>query len=262
MKLDFKEYHKINTSLITILNGITEDSVIIDWAKKTVMKLISKANEQEIRDILVHDNFTDTFKIELEDTIHYLENLDNNEKIKQLRGNYEQVSANAKKWMQALQKKGAELVDKPEEGLKIVYKFRDGFTMVQLTNKEQCKREGTLMGHCVGGYDPDEDFLVSLRDRDNNPHVTLEISHDNEVKQIKGKQNRAPIAKYIPYVKEYLAKNPDLVIVGDGENIGYVRYANKFYDPNSKQWQELYDNTITPNQNKKLQSIAALIKEV
>jgi len=259
MKFDFKEYHEIEQTLINIVKDITEDSAIRDWAKNMVMRLLSKLDDNKVREILVNNRFTDEFKIKLEDTIHYLENIQDNERVKQLRGNFEQVSSNADKWIKTTQKKGASLENKPEEGLETVYKFRDGWRMVKLTNKDQCTREGTLMGHCVGGYDPKRVNLISLRDKENNPHVTLEITLKGDVKQIKGKENRAPIAKYVRYVKEYLGANPDFNIIGDGENIGYVRYDNKYYDPDSTKWKDVYDNTITPLQNKRLEELRTMM---
>ena len=258
--MKFKEYFKIDTSLADIVKKITEDKVITDWARKAVMRMLSKSEENTLQDVIVHDNFTDNFKLDLEDTIHYLENIPENDKIKQLKGNYEQVSSNAKKWIKTNQNKAKTIVSKPEVGLEVVYDFKDGYKMVKLTNKEQCSREGELMGHCVGGYDPGRVDLISLRDKDNNPHVTMEISHNGEVKQIKGKQNRTPIPKYIVYIKKYLTANPKFVVTGDGENLGYIQYDNKYYDPDSDVWKKVYDEKVVPAQQKKFEELRSMVR--
>lgn len=257
--MKFKEYFKIDTQLADIVKKITEDKVITDWVRKAVMRMLSKTEENALQNVIVHDQFTDAFKLDLEDTIHYLENIPENDKIKQLKGNYEQVNSNAKKWIKASQNKATSIVSKPEVGLEVVYDFKDGYKMVKLTNKDQCSREGTLMGHCIGGYDPGRVDLISLRDKDNNPHVTMEISHKGEVKQIKGKENRAPIEKYIKYVKEYLAKNPKFVVTGDGENLGYIQYNKKYYDPASDTWNKVYTQKVIPAQQKKYEELRSMI---
>ena len=56
------------------------------------------------------------------------------------------------------------------------------------------------MQNCVDGYysrtvSDKESQIYSLRDKDNNSHVTIEF-YGNTVKQIKGKQNEIPLVKY------------------------------------------------------------------
>lgn len=99
--------------------------------------------------------------------------------------------------------------------------------------------EGNQMGHCVGGYCADvasgETRILSLRDAKGRSHVTVEIAppeaykgaqaaglHDGEtsnILQIKGKQNRAPDSRYLPYVQD-LVKEGKWGEVGDLGNTG------------------------------------------
>jgi hypothetical protein len=113
--------------------------------------------------------------------------------------------------------------------------------------------EGQAMGHCVGGYCDEVanngTSIYSLRDANNNPHVTVEarpgrptdreqqvafrqMTPENYAKrypdaanlpqdivQIKGKQNAAPIDKYLPYVQDFV-KNGNWGQVGDLRNTG------------------------------------------
>ena len=56
-----------------------------------------------------------------------------------------------------------------------------GWTVQDMRTKEQLKAEGDAMGHCVGvaGYwervRRREIFILSIRDPDGRPHVTLEV---------------------------------------------------------------------------------------
>jgi hypothetical protein len=136
--------------------------------------------------------------------------------------------------------------------------------------------EGKMMGHCVGSYCEDVKSrgtqILSLRDENNQPHVTVEVrpgqvdtydwfhQQPNEVQnrihadvqghipsradinaavrrspeyqqavaeappdimQIKGKQNAAPVEKYLPYVQ-------DLVRTGNWGKVRDLRNAGMF----------------------------------
>ena len=100
--------------------------------------------------------------------------------------------------------------------------------------------EGDAMGHCVGGYCDDVASrgtqIYSLRDAKNIPHVTVEVrpSRSNrlgdlkagtptafDIMQIKGKQNVAPVAKYLPHVQDFV-KSGEWGHVGDLSNTGLV----------------------------------------
>lgn len=103
--------------------------------------------------------------------------------------------------------------------------------------------EGNSMGHCVGGYADDVASgvtrILSLRDKKGQSHVTVELAkgtpkHEadaqgnlqmppkmqaDSILQIKGKQNRAPIDAYQPYVQD-LVKSGEWGEVRDLQNTG------------------------------------------
>jgi len=87
-------------------------------------------------------------------------------------------------------------------------KTSDGMYWIDI-GASKCGREARLMGHC--GNDNRGD-LVSLRDKNNKPHVTMTWNKDdNTIYQIKGKQNDVPDKKYWPAVKEFFNRfKPDL----------------------------------------------------
>jgi hypothetical protein len=94
---------------------------------------------------------------------------------------------------------------------KVVYQFRDGWTVQQLDTDAALKEEGKLMTHCVGGYCKQvaagTSVIYSLRDPDNVPHITLEL--DPETKrfvQIHGPENAEPAVGMLPYLVEAITQ--------------------------------------------------------
>ena len=118
----------------------------------------------------------------------------------------------------------------------------------------QLAQEGNQMGHCVGGYcegvASGESRIYSLRDAKGKSHVTVEVrpptdevripgtdrymGNPNTVEgkssilQIKGKQNRAPVAEYLPYVQDFV-KSGKWGEVGDYTNAGLVKYKGQYF---------------------------------
>jgi len=118
---------------------------------------------------------------------------------------------------------------------------------------EALRNEGDVMGHCVGGYceyvHSGESKIYSLRDEKGMSHVTVEVQpegkgfegggsgtladpanvHPNII-QIKGKQNRAPVDKYLPYVQDFV-KSGKWGYVGDLENAGLIEVGRQDKGP-------------------------------
>lgn len=153
--------------------------------------------------------------------------------------------------------------------------------------------EGKAMGHCVGGYCDEVaergTKIYSLRDKNGNPHVTVEVrpgrqkqppttdyawrqefgdeavqairaemnrdydpelsqmanmhraartlypdyfeagkNAPDEIIQIKGKQNAAPVEKYLPYVQDFV-KSGQWGRVGDLRNTGLRQIGGKYF---------------------------------
>lgn len=130
--------------------------------------------------------------------------------------------------------------------------------------EQALKYEGDTMGHCVGGYCPDvvsgRSRIYSLRDPKGMPHVTIEtnpmMNYERQaaemkragatgeeiaaffenpphvIRQIKGKQNAAPVAAYLPYVQDFV-RSGNWSDVGDLFNTG-LRDIEK--TPHLKKW--------------------------
>ena len=87
---------------------------------------------------------------------------------------------------------------------KVIERYPDGYYWVDLeTNRSY--DEGKAMGHC--GVDGRATTLISLRDEDGGPHVTVAYNRDTKtVGQVKGKNNTKPVSKYLKYVYDFLSK--------------------------------------------------------
>jgi len=95
-----------------------------------------------------------------------------------------------------------------------LYRFADGWKVVELRTEKALEREGDLMDHCVGGYceqvESGESRIFSLRDPDNKPHVTMEYSPEEiRFKQIFGPSNEKPEEYTQPYLREFIEEKFD-----------------------------------------------------
>lgn len=103
--------------------------------------------------------------------------------------------------------------------------------------KDALKYEGDCMGHCVGGYHEEvangNSRIFSLRHKKTGaPHVTIGTAPimqylkgpaREEINQIKGKGNAAPIDKYKLFVQDFVKSKP-WAHVGDLQNSGLVQH--------------------------------------
>lgn len=111
-----------------------------------------------------------------------------------------------------------------------------GFNVVRMLTPRALDRESAAMQHCVGdgAYDAHLDhgdvLLLSLRDRHGNPHATFQV-WDGSIREISGKQNKPPVARYHTPISEFLQKNPDLKVpCGDGRSGFIVDRDRNFHD--------------------------------
>jgi len=120
--------------------------------------------------------------------------------------------------------------DTPRKKRKYKHKYRthemvwsnDEYEMVRLETAGDCKAEGEKMGHCVGSYAQklgrDGFELYSLRDKKNQPHVTIQVTKIDSpvvlykkgevsysVNQLYGKSNKLPKEKYQKVVLDWMS---------------------------------------------------------
>lgn len=132
--------------------------------------------------------------------------------------------------------------------------------------RKQLKYEGDTMGHCVGGYCDDvlegSTKIFSLRDAKGEPHVTIEVAPGEQpaIVQVKGKQNKAPKAEYLPFVQDFLKKpyhggewDPD---IGDLGNTGLITTTKGLFTPDEA-YKMLTDPAHKDLQKELLQTLEA-----
>lgn len=149
------------------------------------------------------------------------------------------------------------------ENKQIVYKFDNGYTIVDVNTEKDLGVEGDKMGHCVGSYCDDVAegamTIYSLRDAKNEPHATIEVTptlplgrsrSQGRVDQIKGKGNGAPIEKYRPMIKQWLQTtnfayedSPDYLNILSSEEIRQRLFAGELKKDSE---QSLARNTEDP----------------
>tara|TARA_Y100000287_G_scaffold185914_1_gene190708 strand:+ start:6426 stop:8966 length:2541 start_codon:yes stop_codon:yes gene_type:complete len=93
--------------------------------------------------------------------------------------------------------------------MNVVYDFENGYKIVQIP-AEDIETEGEKMNHCVGSYcdamERGEVIMFSLRNRNNEPHATVEVDpEERRVLQIKGNSNSPPKEEYRPMLSQWLA---------------------------------------------------------
>ena len=153
---------------------------------------------------------------------------------------FEKAFNAAQKWHEVMaykagkQKKDDILRRKAEKGTVFYKQITEDMSIFQLKTPAALDFESEYMGHCVGkgGYDADvkrgKIKIFSLRDAQGLPHATLEV-RDNTVRQCKGKADRAPNAKYMPYLQMFL-KMEKLKVDTDFKNLGLLEQHGKYYN--------------------------------
>lgn len=117
-----------------------------------------------------------------------------------------EVSPDKAKLIRAAAQAKRLLEREPEDPQNVVRKFNNGYYWYDIRSNA-CNLEGQKMGHCGEGLAGGN--LYSLRSpsgtrKDPDPHVTIEMTADGTIHQIKGKGNAAPVKKYWPYVSWFI----------------------------------------------------------
>jgi hypothetical protein len=94
--------------------------------------------------------------------------------------------------------------DVVEGNAEIIIKYDNGYYWIDLKT-EECDREAERMGHCGRAFGS---TMISLRDKKTQPHVTIDYDESEKtIKQIKGKQNTKPAAKYWAIIADFILDN-------------------------------------------------------
>lgn len=181
---------------------------VLDWLSTTLAAELKRKPNKETH--------------ELEHLVDYLTSADGPKKLKRM--SYSQAMEKANAWTKAQQKKGKNIEDGPKD-IEVIHDFLDGNKIVKLLSKAAYQREGFLMSHCVGGYDPKTATVYSYRDAKNQPHATFEVAARiglDEMYQIKGKGNGPIHPKYINHILVFLNILGIKIRPSEMINLGYA----------------------------------------
>ena len=134
----------------------------------------------------------------------------------------------------AKRNKTKELLKKSLVGVQHIMDLPGNMAAYQLMTPKALDFESEYMGHCVGqgeydyGVKKGSTKIYSIRDEHGEPHVTLEV-RKSQVHQIKGKQDKAPVRKYVPSVVKFIEAQ-NFRVVHDLKNVGLIQQDGKLYD--------------------------------
>ncbi len=130
--------------------------------------------------------------------------------------NFDEAKVQSEEWHESLEKNRSKEFAKRLhlEEKRIVYRTIDGSHFFYLLTPDELKYEGKYMGHCIGTnpfytsrLKKNQLQILSLRDENNLPHVTIEMLLQGDgimrTGQISGKGNKAPIDKYLNMITEF-----------------------------------------------------------
>lgn len=138
------------------------------------------------------------------------------------------------RWTELINKRNEKKLKEKTDlsNLDVIYKFNDGYFIARLRDEQSYLREGVLMGHCVGSYYGTKyNEIYSLRDKNNNPHCTIEFdTEEKKICQIKGKANLEVVKKYHKYVAEFLNQlDFNKIYSYDIKNISSIYFGNYIF---------------------------------
>jgi len=210
----------------------------------------------------------------LELTIDYFLSLSDRDREKIYKKTFEVVEQEAYEWSLKPKSKRSQL--KSGKDYEVLYKDGD-YAWVELKTELAFQSEGEYMNHCLGkDCGAAGTTIFSLWDKQNAPHVTIEVklkpsgpmgAVTAEMKQIKGKQNAAPVGRYLAitarFVKKWLdegtfnkrAKDvrelrPSRIVKGDGYRIGMFSRSSadegfyggeQWYFADTKIWEKIVE---------------------
>jgi len=188
------------------------------WIAKAIrddiFKKDSNTTEKIKKNEIIDDYYLNrNYNLKLIEILDYITSLNRNvniDKVNIINSSFDEMYLAQKNWHNKLVATG--FLDSDENGF-IIKRFNDGYYWIDL-QKNTCKVEGEVMGHC--GASTNNDTLLSLRCKNKisgkiSIHTTMSVDYfdkndDNytykSYSQCKGKNNKPPIEEYYKYIVE------------------------------------------------------------
>lgn len=117
-----------------------------------------------------------------------------------------------------------------------VKSYADGSTIVQLLTPRALDAESRTMNHCIGhgAYDGKlangSHSYFSLRAKSGKTCATMEVRNtDNTLLQCQGRQNTAPVSKYMPAIQDFVQERR-FKLAGHPGRTGLIEQDGIYYD--------------------------------
>jgi len=129
-----------------------------------------------------------------------------------------------------------------------------GWTVQKVMSENDLTAEGNKMDHCVGSYCEDVQggfsVIYSLRDPNNQPHITMDTDDFGNIKQIQGKSNSTPKDEYKAKIKEWISTSADdLGIVRDINAFENMEEQHPYDSPSVKEITDVIENIVQGEEN-------------
>ena len=189
---------------------LDEKEVLAFFKNIEIPTVIQKAldNKEKIYSI----EFSNTFKNKVMDLGDYISHAVNNAGINPLGMPFAVALTNSEQWHKSFSKKKRKVSNKLT-GLRILETFEDDSFLAKLVTKSQFDYEGEMMSHCVSSYYGQDASIMSYRNADNKPLMTIQyVKSDNgkdiKIVQARGFGNKAFIdQEYVANILKYLYSN-------------------------------------------------------
>lgn len=151
--------------------------------------------------------------------------------------NFETASESQKEWHKNLMKSLdiEEIVNPGIDQQRIIYRCSDKSMFIYLLGEKDLKYEGMKMKNCVGGTNyltklkKLQSVFVSLRDANNEPHITTEIDvKRKKVVQLLGQANSQPKKEYLEKLLEFILFYTNYEKLPDRHTLKYLNLNNLF----------------------------------
>lgn len=112
-------------------------------------------------------------------------------------------------WHKTMAGQGEGLMFEPTKPEAVVFSPQEwnGWSVQKVTSENDLLAEGNMMDHCVGDYceevQNESVYVYSLRDAENEPHVTIGINKEGGIFQLQGHGNSEPKPEYKAMIKQW-----------------------------------------------------------
>jgi len=201
-----------------------------DWLKDGVKE--GTALEVELKD---------GFKEKVLLILNYFNSLPTKELNKLSKVSFNVADTKSYLWKQKITYENSQDIPEESKDVRIVRKYKDGYKWVKILTEKSLQREGILMNNCLKN-DSDKYTKVfnsgwaeffSLRDDNNKPHCTLQVTDKTCIGQIKGYSNGSLKEKYVLKLKNFIEspmKGRKFEEIHDLWNIGILDQDGKWYN--------------------------------